>query len=123
MPYCRHCGSEFELGSQFCQDCGSALPCLVAPRLPAWMEPSQSAAPARIACPLPPQKSIIIAVLLAVLFGPLGMVYSTLMGALVMLTASVVLAGITEGTSLLITWPACILWTALAARVYNEDRR
>jgi len=123
MPYCCQCGSEFELGARFCKDCGMTLPCVVAPRLPAWMEPAPAAVRAHVAGPLPPHKSVIVAALLAILFGPLGMIYSTLMGALVMLTASVILAGFTEGTSLLITWPACILWTVIAARIYNEDRR
>lgn len=123
MPYCRQCGLEFELGSRFCEDCGAALPRLMAPQLAAWMEPSADARAVPASCFLPPEKSITLAVLLAVLFGPLGMIYSTLMGAVVMFTASLILAGFTEGASLIFTWPACILWTVIAARIYNEDRR
>jgi hypothetical protein len=124
MPNCRCCGSDFELGSRFCQDCGADLPCVTSPRLPAWMEPSDTvgrAAPA--ACLPPPPKSLLVASLLAVFFGPFGMIYSTFLGALVMLTASAILAGFTQGTSLLFTWPACVLWSVIAARIYNEDRR
>jgi hypothetical protein len=123
MPNCRCCGSDFELGSRFCKDCGMDLPCVISPQLPAWMEPPAAVGRTVPTVCLPPQKSILVASLLAVFFGPLGMVYTTLMGALVMLTASVILAGFTAGTSLLFTWPACVLWSVIAARIYNEDQR
>jgi hypothetical protein len=100
-----------------------SLPSVTSPQLPAWMEPSAAAAHVPAACFMPPHKSILLASLLAVFFGPLGMIYSTLMGAVVMLTASVILAGFTQGTSLLFTWPACVLWSVIAARIYNEDQR
>lgn len=100
------------------------LPRVIPPELPAWMEPSASTSrTAPTACFMPPHKSILVASLLAAFFGPLGMIYTTLIGALVMLAASVILAGFTQGTSLLFTWPACVLWSVIAARIYNEDRR
>jgi hypothetical protein len=70
-----------------------------------------------------PQKSVGVAILLTVLFGPLGMLYSTVPGALVMLLVSVVLVMATAGISIFITWPICIIWGAIAAQSYNEGRR
>jgi hypothetical protein len=68
------------------------------------------------------QKSVGVAILLTVLFGPLGMLYSTVVGALVMIVISVVLAFITGGISVPFTWLASIIWGALAAQNWNQGR-
>lgn len=76
------------------------------------------AAPAHPAPPLayrPPSKSVGVAFLLTFLFGPLGMLYSTVTGGLVMLVISVILSVLTLGFSLIITWPVCIVWGCVAA--------
>jgi len=65
-------------------------------------------------------KSPGIAILLTILFGPIGMFYSTIGGAIVMLLVSLVVGVLTLGFGLLITWPICILWAALAASSYNK---
>lgn len=67
-----------------------------------------------------PTKSVAIAFILTFLFGPLGMLYSTVAGAVVMLLVSVVAAVVTLGLSVIITWPICILWGCLAASSYNN---
>ena len=61
------------------------------------------------------RKSVVVALLLAFLFGPLGMFYSTVFSGLVMLMISPVAALLTLGMSLLITWPICMIWAAMAA--------
>lgn len=61
------------------------------------------------------QKSVAVALLLTFLFGPLGMFYSTVSGAITMLIVSVLLATLTLGVSILITWPICMIWAAVAA--------
>jgi hypothetical protein len=76
-----------------------------------------------VAVILRPPKSVGAAVLLAFFFGPLGMLYSTVPGALVMFFVSLVLAFPTAGISLFITHPICIIWAAIAAQQYNEGRR
>jgi hypothetical protein len=68
-----------------------------------------------------PTKSVGLAVLLAFLFGPLGMLYSTVAGALLMLIISTIAAVFTCGFGLLITWPICIIWAAAAASSYNQN--
>lgn len=65
-------------------------------------------------------KSVGIAILLTVLLGPLGMLYSTVGGAVIMLIISVLLGIFTFGLSLFITWPICIIWSAIAADFYNR---
>lgn len=65
-------------------------------------------------------KSPGIAILLTILFGPIGMFYSTIGGAIVMLLVSLVVGIVTFGLGVLITWPICILWAALAASSYNK---
>jgi zinc-ribbon domain len=66
------------------------------------------------------QKSVGIALLLTFLFGPLGMFYSTVSGAVIMLIVSIALAFITAGLSVFITWPICIIWGAVAASSHNK---
>ena len=66
------------------------------------------------------QKSVGVAIILSVLFGPLGMFYSTIFGALVMVVINIAAAVLTFGLGLCITWPVCILWAAVAAHVHNQ---
>jgi len=61
------------------------------------------------------EKSVETSILLTTIFGPLGLLYSTVTGALVMVVISVVVVPLTLGFGLLLTWPVCILWGALAA--------
>jgi hypothetical protein len=85
-------------------------------------------------------KSVIAAFFLTLFFGPLGMLYSTVKGALIMLfvvpTIAVILgvalfsgggvnAAARGGGSmllvgLLIYWPCCIIWGCAAAENYNK---
>ena len=66
-------------------------------------------------------KSMGVTILLTFLFGPLGMVYSTVAGAIVMIIVSVLVALITLGFGLFITWPICIIWAAIATNNYNRN--
>ena len=65
-------------------------------------------------------KSPGIAILLTILFGPIGMFYSTIPGAILMCLVSLVVGVLTLGLGLLLTWPICVLWAALAANAYNK---
>ena len=65
-------------------------------------------------------KSVGISIILTFLFGPLGMFYSTVGGAIIMMILSVILGAITLGIGLLITWPICVIWGALAASGHNS---
>ena len=67
-----------------------------------------------------PTKSVGIALLLSLLFGPLGMLYSTVIGALVMFVANVLAFVLTAGLGLLLTWPIGAAWAAVAANRSNQ---
>ncbi len=74
-----------------------------------------------------PTKNIGLAIFLTIVFGPLGMLYSTIPGAIVMCLASGVafIAGIaTFGLSLILLvpllWIISIFWAAGAASAYNR---
>jgi hypothetical protein len=68
-----------------------------------------------------PTKSVALALLLAFFFGPLGMLYSTVAGGIIMFFLSFFLAISTCGLSLFVTWPICVIWSAVAADSYNRQ--
>ena len=62
-------------------------------------------------------KSVGLALLLTFFFGPLGMLYTTVVGALVMFVVNVVLWLIPGGFLLnLLAWPVQLIWAASAAK-------
>lgn len=63
-----------------------------------------------------PAKSPLVAFLLAFFFGPFGMFYSTVLGAIVMLVIDMILVIPTAGLIFLITGPIGCVWAALAVR-------
>jgi len=65
-------------------------------------------------------KSTMVAVVLALFFGPLGMLYSTILGGVIMFIISLVAGIFTLGFGLLFTWPICVIWAALAADRQNK---
>ncbi len=65
-------------------------------------------------------KSAGLAILLAVLFGPLGLLYSTIMGAAVMFIVNIIAAVVTMGFGLILTWPICGIWAFVAVNSYNK---
>ncbi len=58
------------------------------------------------------EKNLGIAVVLAAIFGPLGLFYASI-------AVSFLVGLLTFGVGLLFTWPLCILWTYLATKRYN----
>jgi hypothetical protein len=66
------------------------------------------------------QKSQGVAALLAFLFGPLGMLYSTVGGAFIMFFVTIFAMMVTFGLGIFVTWPICILWAAHAAGEHNK---
>lgn len=66
-------------------------------------------------------KSMGIAILLTVLFGPLGLLYSTVKGDIIMIVVGFVVGFLTLGLGALITWPVAIVWAYIATKKYNEQ--
>ena len=67
-----------------------------------------------------PTKSVGLSVFLAALFGPIGMLYSTIWGGIIMLAVSALIGPLTLGLGLIFIWPVCVLWAALATVSYNK---
>jgi hypothetical protein len=127
MAYCSQCGAQFLEEARFCVGCGHARS---QPTAASGQPGSDSATgydrQAERVQAQPPQvvvtatKSLGIAILLTALFGPLGMFYSTIPGAITMLIVSLVIGLVTFGFGLFLTWPVCVIWGAMAAKAYNE---
>lgn len=66
------------------------------------------------------QKSAGVALLLTFFFGPLGMLYSTATGCIVMFLVNLVAIPITLGLGLFVTWPICMIWAVSAVTEHNR---
>lgn len=65
-------------------------------------------------------KNVGIAIILSVLFGPLGMLYATVIGGVIMIFVNLVVGILTFGFGLLLTWPIGIVWAVIATNSYNK---
>lgn len=65
-------------------------------------------------------KSMGVGIILALLFGPLGLLYSSVLAAVVMFVVSIVVAIFTMGIGLLFTNPICAVWAAVAVNSSNK---
>lgn len=136
---CRECDARVSTEALSCPHCGVPRPASVPPQVgreaapssvgPTRQSVSGQAGPASASSTRRPTqqvvvvantKSIGLSIVLTVLFGPLGMLYSTIPGALIMGIASVILGAITLGFGLFITWSISIIWGAIATSSYNK---
>jgi hypothetical protein len=123
MNLCNQCGSASRDMSGFCKGCGAPWPftsinseipdALKKVELPS-MEPTQIGSMGLLHDV--GTKQVWVAVALALLFGPLGLLYCTITGAIVMMIVSVALALIFGQLSFLITLPICAIWAWRASR-------
>ena len=63
----------------------------------------------------PSDKSVGVAFLLTFFFGPLGMLYTQVWAALLMLVIAFIVAFVTLGFGLIVVWIACIVWACVSA--------
>lgn len=82
---------------------------------PPTVEQQQSGQNVHVIVERSPRKSALVAFLLTFFFGPFGMLYTTVPGAIFMLLVSVVVAIFTLGYGLAVTHPICIIWACIAA--------
>lgn len=71
-------------------------------------------------------KSVGVAFLLAFLFGPLGLLYASVSGGIVMIFVMFVaafLSVVTLGLPMFLGWFACVVWACVAANSHNERIR
>jgi hypothetical protein len=66
------------------------------------------------------QKSMAVSLLLTFFFGPLGMLYSTILGAVIMTVAALVIGFFTLGCGLAFIWPVSMIWGAIAVSASNN---
>ena len=123
MEFCEQCGSSSRDKDGFCRGCGAAWP-LETPATETKPTRSKTGThleklPAKIgpiALPDARPKKVWLAVLLGLVCGPLGLLYSTITGTLVMLFVSMVLWIKFGDVSILIVQPVCAIWAWRAAR-------
>ena len=65
-------------------------------------------------------KSVGASLVLTFFFGPLGMFYSTVVGAVVMLVLYLVIGLLTLGLGLIVLHPIAMIWSAVAVSNYNK---
>ena len=65
-------------------------------------------------------KSVGISIALTLFFGPLGMFYSTIIGAIIMSIITLIVGIFTMGIGLIIIWPINVIWAAIATNSYNK---
>lgn len=72
------------------------------------------------------EKSLVVAFFLTLIFGPLGMLYSTIAGGIIMIVAYLVILGLTVATLgmasvlFLPAWIISIVWGVVAAKNRNR---
>lgn len=131
---CVHCGSPIGASptKRVCPQCKGTTPSAsCVPGGPVWcngcgeemqlVERMQPAQPQAIRVPEivvvnGSRKSVFLAIALAFFFGPLGMLYSTVKGAVVCFLIIVC----TLGYGTIIAWPLGLFWAARAASAHNE---
>ncbi len=65
-------------------------------------------------------KSMGISIALTLFFGPLGMFYSTIIGAIIMSIITLIVGIFTMGIGLIVIWPINVIWAAIATSSYNK---
>lgn len=71
-----------------------------------------------------PIKNLGVALILSALFGPLGMLYATIMGAIIMAVVYGLICLFTFGLGLTVIWllnPICMIWSYIAVKNFNKN--
>jgi len=66
------------------------------------------------------KKSMGVALILTILFGPLGLLYASVPGGIILIILTLVIALITFGIGALVGWLASIIWAAIAVSSHNR---
>lgn len=109
--YCTECGSSINAKAEICPKCGVRQ----------MTTPNNSNVIINL-----PQKSMLLGLILTFFFGPLGMLYATVLGGIVMFIVCVLTFGITIMTlglgSILffLVWIIQMLWAGFAISGYNK---
>lgn len=66
------------------------------------------------------QKSVGVALLLTFFFGPLGLLYASVLGGVIMIVLSLIIGFLTLGLGLIFTWLASLIWAVIALTQQNK---
>lgn len=66
-------------------------------------------------------KNMTVGVLLAIFFGPLGLLYSSILGGIIMIVLSLLVAFLTMGFGLIVTQIICVIWAVIAIKKHNTN--
>ena len=69
-----------------------------------------------------PEKSVLAAFALTFFFGPLGLLYTSILGGIILFVVALLLAIFTFGFGALITWPVAMVWGVLAALASKRNK-
>lgn len=69
----------------------------------------------------PTDKSVGAALVLTFFFGPLGLFYLNVLGAVLATIGTAIVAFFTVGFALFIIWPICMIWAAIAAGKKHQE--
>jgi hypothetical protein len=135
MSFCHSCGTQLAETGKFCPSCGAAYqgsqsqtqqPVQAA----AISAPLQTKQSFQNTQPIPVQQNVVIigkaksvgvAFLLAFLFGPLGLLYATIIGGIVMFVVSLLLSIALPIVGTVLSWIGCIIWACVAADQANKN--
>jgi Mn2+/Fe2+ NRAMP family transporter len=65
-------------------------------------------------------KSVGIAIALAVLFGPAGLLYASIAGGIIMFVLAIISFVLLPLIALFLVWVGCIIWAVTAAQCSNQ---
>jgi len=77
----------------------------------------------KIILPNSSEKNMILSLVLAFFFGPIGLFYASVTGGIVMILVTIIVAIFTLGFGLFIIIPICVVWAAIATTRYNQRRK
>lgn len=69
-----------------------------------------------------PEKSVVAAFFLTLLLGPLGLLYATITGGIIMIILAIIIGAVTFGFGSLVTWPVAIVWGVIAAAASKKGQ-
>lgn len=128
--FCPSCGSETHNDAVICIKCGAGLeqftnsqmtlatPQIIQhkPATPQKTTPNQT----NNIVIMGSQKSTGTAFILTFLFGPLGLLYATTAGGIIMIFVSIIVGALTFGLGLIFTQIVCIIWAVVAVNNANQ---
>ena len=83
--------------------------------------PSQQLVMNNYSTPPKKKKNMIVAMLLSFFFGPLGMIYTNVIHALILIVLFFLTAGITGSIGVYLFWFVSLVWTYIDIKKFNEE--